>query len=285
MKAILGGVAAAALLPVAAGLALVAVLTGGVGTSTVCPASTVAYVAAAAGFSGEDQPIAVAVAQAESGGDPNATHLNGNGTTDFGLWQINSVHVALLAMGDWRDPAANARMAYAVWQQSGWRAWSTYKSGTYRKYLDGCAVTLPAVGLVGQFLAVATAQVGSPYVWGGTSLSSPPGAGNGRLDCSGLIYASWAQVLGHALPVRTADQMYHGSVPVANGQEQPGDLGFSEFTSLGGEAVHVAHVWIVVRPGLAMEASYPGRDLAERSYDALSEGVIFGRLPAAMVGV
>lgn len=281
MKVILGGVAAAALLPVAAGLALVAVLSGSA-TATACPGSTVAYVAAAAGFTGDDLPIAVAVAQAESGGNPSATHLNGNGTTDFGLWQINSVHVAILALGDWRNPSTNARMAYAVWQESGWR--STYNSGAYRRYLDGCAAAPPISGCVSEFLAVATAQMGSPYVWGGTTLSSPPGAGNGRLDCSGLIYASWAEVLGHDLPVRTADQMYHASVPVPSGQEQPGDLGFSEFTSLAGDAVHAAHVWIVVRPGLAMEASYPGQDLAERRYNAASEGVIFGRLTAAVLG-
>jgi len=173
VKAILGGVAAAALLPVAVGLALVAVLSGSA-TATACPGSTVAYVAAAAGFTGDDLPIAVAVAQAESGGDPSATHLNGNGTTDFGLWQINSVHVAILALGDWRDPTTNARMAYAVWQESGWRAWSTYNSGAHRRYLNGCVAAPPITGRVSQFLAVATAQVGSPYVWGGTTLSARP---------------------------------------------------------------------------------------------------------------
>lgn len=89
-----------------------------------------------AGFSGTDVPIAVAVALAESGGNPHAVNRNDTGgTQSFGLWQINSVHSSLLASGDWRDPASNARMAFAVFQRQGWRAWGVYNSKKYLLFL------------------------------------------------------------------------------------------------------------------------------------------------------
>ena len=140
MKAILGAVAAVALLPLLAGLALVGVLSG-TPAAAACGGSSslVAAAAAAAGFTGADLAVAEAVALAESGGNPLATHVNSNGSTDLGLWQINNrAHPDLIASGDWRDPAANARMAYAVWQTSGWGAWTTYRSGAYLKYLTPC---------------------------------------------------------------------------------------------------------------------------------------------------
>jgi hypothetical protein len=91
----------------------------------------IAGVAQQAGFSGNDLTTAVAVALAESGGNPNATHSNTNGSIDYGLWQINSVHSSLLQSGTWSTPSDNARMAYSVWQGSGWKAWTTYTSGAY----------------------------------------------------------------------------------------------------------------------------------------------------------
>lgn len=98
-----------------------------------------------AGFSTTFAPIMAAIAEAESSGNPDATHVNSNGSTDYGLWQINSVHANLLAGKNWHDPAANAQMAYAIYQQQGLSAWSTYTSGAYKRYTSA---TLPA-GVVG----------------------------------------------------------------------------------------------------------------------------------------
>lgn len=89
-----------------------------------------------AGFPSAESHTAAAVALAESSGNEVATHTNRNGSTDYGLWQINSVHRDLLAGKNWRDPATNAQLAYAVWKGSGWRAWTTYNSGAYRQHLD-----------------------------------------------------------------------------------------------------------------------------------------------------
>lgn len=97
--------------------------------------SQIAGYAKGAGFPPGEIATAVAVALAESSGRTDATNRNSNGSRDYGLWQINSVHSALLASGDKFNPADNARMAYQVWKSSGWRAWSTYKSGRYRAYL------------------------------------------------------------------------------------------------------------------------------------------------------
>jgi hypothetical protein len=76
-----------------------------------------------------DTKIMTAVALAESGGNPKARHRNTNGTTDFGLLQVNSVHGfdsnCLL------DPECNIDKAHDVWKQQGYGAWSTYNNKAY----------------------------------------------------------------------------------------------------------------------------------------------------------
>jgi hypothetical protein len=126
-------------------------------------AAQIAGVAQQAGFSGNNLTIAVAVALAESGGNPTATHYDSNGSTDYGLWQINSVHSSLLSGGTWSDPLSNAKMAYSVWQGSGWQAWSTYKSGAY----------LPNMGAA----ALASGNPDLTATTGGTTTASNPLSG------------------------------------------------------------------------------------------------------------
>lgn len=107
--------------------------------------SQIASLARGAGFTGNDVDIAVAVALAESGGNPRA-HNATPPDNSYGLWQINM----LGALGPDRrkrldissndalyDPATNARAAYLIWQGSGWKAWTTYTRGTYKKYMTG----------------------------------------------------------------------------------------------------------------------------------------------------
>lgn len=89
-----------------------------------------------AGFNSDEVPTAAAIAMAESSGNPNATNTNTNGSTDKGLWQINSVNAFALALGNPFDPATNASMAYKVYKQQGWRAWVAYTNGAYRKFVD-----------------------------------------------------------------------------------------------------------------------------------------------------
>lgn len=99
----------------------------------------VARAAKAAGFPDSELVTAVAIAFAESSFNATATHKNSDGSTDFGLWQINSVHgFPELASGAWQDPNVNAQLAYRVWKASGWNAWSTHKPSDavgYARYL------------------------------------------------------------------------------------------------------------------------------------------------------
>lgn len=95
-----------------------------------------AAAAKAAGFSDDDSITAAAIAMAESGGNEAAVSKpNSNGTVDKGAWQINSSHTAILATGDPLSLADNAQMAHAVFAGQGWKAWTTYNTGAYKKFL------------------------------------------------------------------------------------------------------------------------------------------------------
>jgi hypothetical protein len=97
----------------------------------------IAGYAIAAGFPPAEVGTATAVAMAESGGETTASNRNSNGSYDYGLWQINTIHGALLQQGDKFNPLDNAKMALTVWQRAGnkWTPWVVYKSGVYRIHL------------------------------------------------------------------------------------------------------------------------------------------------------
>lgn len=108
---------------------------------TSLSANQIAGYAYQAGFRGDVLTKMVAIAFPESGGNPNATHTNRNGSIDYGVWQINSgANGDVLRSGNWRDPAANARMAYTIWQRQGLQAWATYNSGAYLPYMGAAIV-------------------------------------------------------------------------------------------------------------------------------------------------
>jgi len=108
-------------------------------------AQQIAGYARAAGFPPDQIATATAVALAESGGETTATNkANTNGSIDYGLWQINTVHGALLNQGDKFNPLDNAKMALTVYARAGnkWTPWTVYKSGAYRVQMP--AATLAA---------------------------------------------------------------------------------------------------------------------------------------------
>lgn len=96
----------------------------------------------------------------------------------------------------------------------------------------------PATGNAQAVLDFAYAQIGKPYVWGGTG---PDG-----YDCSGLTQAAWSQA-GVSLPRTTYDQVNAGN-QVSWDNKQPGDLLFfygSDPSHVGlyaggGEMVHAS---------------------------------------------
>lgn len=239
-------------------------------------AQLAASAAAAAGFPAEQLPTAVAIAGAESGYDPTATHLNADGSTDYGLWQINGVHADLLTQGDWRDPAANARMAFAVWSAAGrsWTPWSTYNSGAYVAHLAEATAAIegapapvcsapggsvPADQAHAAILALSRTFLGLPYLWGG---STPAG-----FDCSGLVMYVYANAAGVTVP-RTAAAQQAAATPTTT--PQPGDLVF-----FGRPA---SHVGIVLDPtlGTMLDAPHTGAVIREEQYTTWSDLDGFG---------
>ncbi|MGH3434506.1 MAG: transglycosylase SLT domain-containing protein [Thermocrispum sp.] len=99
-----------------------------------------------AGFRGDALTTAVAVAMAESGGDPRA-HNATPPDNSYGLWQINMLGGLGPARRDQFDlesnrelfrPSENAGAAKQIFDDAGdsWGPWSTYTNGAYRQYLD-----------------------------------------------------------------------------------------------------------------------------------------------------
>lgn len=119
-----------------------------------------------AGWRGNDLTIAVAVALAESGGNPRAH--NGNAATgddSYGLFQINMIG----DMGPARrkqyglpnnealyDPTTNARVAFALYKSQGFRPWTTFTRGAYLRYMPRATAAVKANGGA----SVATGTVG-----------------------------------------------------------------------------------------------------------------------------
>ena len=79
----------------------------------------------------EAPEIMIAVAKAESGLNPTATHTNRNGSTDTGLFQVNSIH----GYEQLTDVDKNIEAARKIFEKQGLSAWAVIKSGVYLKYL------------------------------------------------------------------------------------------------------------------------------------------------------
>lgn len=115
-------------------------------------------------------------------------------------------------------------------------------------------------GDVQAVLDFARAQIGKPYVWGGTG---PDG-----YDCSGLTQAAWAQA-GVSLPRTTYDQVNAGT-PVSRDEVQPGDLLFFY------DAAAPSHVGIYSGDGMMIHGSNPAKPLEEVALAAYWDGVFTG---------
>ncbi len=113
----------------------------------------------------------------------------------------------------------------------------------------GAVVAAAPSGDVGAVLEAALAQVGDPYVWGGTG---PDG-----FDCSGLTSYAYAAV-GVSLPHSSRAQSQMGTA-VSRGELQPGDLVFF------GSPVY--HVGIYVGNGKMVHARTFNQPVAVTSVD------------------
>jgi peptidoglycan DL-endopeptidase CwlO len=127
----------------------------------------------------------------------------------------------------------------------------TYTKGGYSVSSSAqAACTLSAAGqapseLAAEIITYALAQLGKPYIWGGT--------GPAGFDCSGLIYAAYRSV-GITLP-RTTFAMWDLAAPhIQEGQEEPGDLVFFN-TGPGSSPDHPGHVGLVIGRGQMVVAN------------------------------
>jgi cell wall-associated NlpC family hydrolase len=104
-------------------------------------------------------------------------------------------------------------------------------------------------GYVAKVIAFARAQIGKPYIWGGTG---PDG-----FDCSGLTMMSY-RAAGIDIP-RTADQQWLWGPKVPASQVQPGDLVF--FVGADGTPTAPGHVGLVIGHDLMIQAPFTGQDV------------------------
>lgn len=137
--------------------------TGTITGVAVLSAAQVAQLVKEAGFPASVQATMVAISKAESGFKTDAIGgPNSNGTYDRGLFQINDVHKLdrnkLIS-----DAKYNTAQAKKIYDSQGLRAWSTYTSGAYQKYMNEAR----------QGVAQAASVVGSPAI---TTDSSSSGA-------------------------------------------------------------------------------------------------------------
>jgi cell wall-associated NlpC family hydrolase len=105
----------------------------------------------------------------------------------------------------------------------------------------GAAVQVPAAvphvpGTAAVVIGYARAQIGKPYLWGGT--------GPAAFDCSGLVYMAYAQA-GIAI-ARTSQGQWATEAHIPASQAAPGDLVF--FAGGDGTPSAPGHVGLVLDP-------------------------------------
>jgi len=224
-----------------------------------------------AGGSRADARVMAAIALAESRGDPRATDHDSNGTVDRGLWQINSVH-GYSASSSF-NALQNARQAVAVFRSQGLRAWTTYTSGAYQKYLKPGSTP----GLTGdEIVKEARQYVGDPYKWGGTT---PAG-----FDCSGFAQYLY-QKNGIDIP-RTTYEQYQTGTAVPFRALEPGDLVF--YKGSDSQVVHgkvlPGHVGVYIGNGKIIDAFGTGSGVRVQNVNDPSLGGYVGARRYAQVG-
>jgi len=141
------------------------------------------------------------------------------------------------------DSLTTAQQAQVAPNTEGAASSSTGQSGT-----SPITYTGPTTTQADKAVAFAYAQLGKPYIWGGTG---PEG-----YDCSGLVQAAWAAA-GVAIPRTTFedwDDLPH--IPVS--QMVPGDLII--YNDEG-------HVGMYVGDGYIIDAPHTGLDIERVPYD------------------
>jgi cell wall-associated NlpC family hydrolase len=123
-------------------------------------------------------------------------------------------------------------------------------------------------GTVATAIAFARAQLGKPYHWGA--------AGPGSYDCSGLVYAAYANAGIHIARTTFLWQQDGPVVPLS--QIQPGDLLFSAGSD--GTPANPGHVVMYLGGGQVIQAPHTGEDVQIDPVDLAS--VVVAIRPAGL---
>lgn len=173
--------------------------------------------------------MAAAVAMAESGGNPNSTNNNSNGTVDRGLWQINSIHGSQSTY----DVQANARAAVSISSNgTNWKPWCSAWSN------NACGGTFLGAGAhVLKYLPTGAST-------GGTGVSGEASQGQQSTGDSATTTVgnpldpnSWAQVITSAVMRPIALWAWYGLMTLAGG------------------AMVAAGVWLMVKDSAIVTAA------------------------------
>jgi peptidoglycan DL-endopeptidase CwlO len=133
------------------------------------------------------------------------------------------------------------------------------------------AVSLTSSNYASGAIAFARAQIGKPYLWGGT--------GPDAYDCSGLVMMAYRSV-GVDMP-RTSQLQWLWGPRVSPSQVQPGDLVF--FAGSDGTVTAPGHVGMVIGHGMMIDAPYQGQLVRIEPY--ANAGVVGFTRPWAHAGV
>lgn len=127
-----------------------------------------------AGFDEAQSKIMAAIAKAESQGNANAVNDNpATGDLSYGLWQINMTGALgpdrrkkykLDSNEDLFDPVTNARAARGVYLSQGYNAWSVYKNGSYKEYLESGKSSTEYTGKNGRLSASHLKSIGNGHM-------------------------------------------------------------------------------------------------------------------------
>lgn len=92
---------------------------------------------------GTSQATGIAIIAAESGRDPNAKHVNADGSIDRGLWQINSVFHSEVTDTCAYDPVCSTAAAFKISNGgTDYTPWSTFNNGAYQIHMEAAKVAL-----------------------------------------------------------------------------------------------------------------------------------------------
>ncbi|MBR7830767.1 C40 family peptidase [Actinospica sp. MGRD01-02] len=153
--------------------------------------------------------------------------------------------------------------AYAAWQKVAEQLVATFAGtvgacdlGAGAAYADGlpASFTLPA-GTPAQVVTAidyALAQLGKPYVYGGT--------GPAGYDCSGLVMGAFLAA-GIDLPRTTYQQVHSGTAVASAADLKPGDLIFTVGSEAGASPTNPGHVGIFLGENLVLDSPETGKNI------------------------